>query len=174
MEKTDKIRPHEHRFDVDPATQSDAHLAFIGQIVSPWSRREDCPKNMREARSRAKPAVIEIASSFRPGLQDVAVGQWLHVLTWLGLGRRDLAIQMPRHASAPRGTFSLRSPVRPNPIGMHLVRILAIDVTAGRIDIDGIDVLDGTAVLDLKPFFESVDLPPAENPPGDVPATKTA
>jgi tRNA (Thr-GGU) A37 N-methylase len=68
---------------------------------------------------------------------------------------------MPRHADAPRGTFSLRSPVRPNPIGLHLVRIVAIDRITGIIGIDAIDVLDGTPLVDIKPHFASVDAPPA-------------
>ncbi|BDA85615.1 tRNA (N6-threonylcarbamoyladenosine(37)-N6)-methyltransferase TrmO [Aureimonas sp. SA4125] len=161
MEKSDTIRPGEQTLAIDPATLADAQLAFIGQIASPWSRREDCPKNMREARLRARPAAILIAAPFRPALAGLAAGQFLHVLTWLGQARRDLALQMPRHASQPRGTFALRSPVRPNPIGLHLVRILAIDSAEGRIDIDGIDVLDATAVVDLKPFFETADIPPA-------------
>ncbi|GGD20903.1 tRNA (N6-threonylcarbamoyladenosine(37)-N6)-methyltransferase TrmO [Aureimonas glaciei] len=164
MEEPDPIRPQEETFALDPASLADAQLAFIGRIVSPWSRREDCPKNMGEARRRACPAVILIAPAFRPALAGLVAGQWLHVLTWLGRARRDLAIQMPRHASAPRGTFSLRSPVRPNPIGLHLVQIVALDVASGRIDIDGIDVLDATAVLDLKPYLGSVDMPPAPSP----------
>ena len=169
MEEPDTIRLHEQTFAIDPADRSDAHLAFIGYIASPWSRRQDCPKNMREARERARPAAILIAPAFRPALRGLATGQWLHVLTWLGEARRDLAVQMPRHASAPRGTFSLRSPVRPNPIGMHLVQIIALDMATGRIDIDGIDVLDATAVLDLKPYLPSVDTPPGDGAGSGVP-----
>ena len=158
---TSDIRPSEVRFSVNPASAGDAHLCFIGSIRSPWRRRADCPKNVRIARERGGDAWIEIAEPFRPALAGLAAGQGLHVLSWLGEARRDLALQMPKQAEAPRGTFSLRSPVRPNPIGLHLVRITAIDIATGRIDIDAIDTLDGTAVLDLKPYFESVDLLPA-------------
>lgn len=157
-------RPGELGFAVDAAAADDARLAFIGRIASPWAERTDCPKNLREARERGLPALVEIAEAFRPGLADLSEGQWVHVLTWLGEARRDLAVQFPRHAEAPRGTFSLRSPVRPNPIGLHLVEIIAIDIASGRIGIDAIDVLDGTAVLDLKPFIETVDIPPSSTP----------
>lgn len=158
---TSDIRPGEVRFAVDPAGADDARLCFIGRIRSPWRSRADCPKNVRIARERGGAAWIEIDEAFRPALVGLAAGQGLHVLSWLGNARRDLALQMPKHVEAPRGTFSLRSPVRPNPIGLHLVRITAIDLVNGRIDIDAIDTLDDTAVLDLKPYFESVDLLPA-------------
>ncbi|MBC8129972.1 MAG: tRNA (N6-threonylcarbamoyladenosine(37)-N6)-methyltransferase TrmO [Rhizobiaceae bacterium] len=158
------IRPGERAFDVDPARADDARLAFIGRIASPFNTRSDCPKNLRAARERGAEAAatLQIAAPFRAGLGDLEVGQYVHILTWLGEARRDLAVQMPRHAETPRGTFSLRSPVRPNPIGLHLVRIVAIDVAAGRIAIDAIDVLDGTALLDIKPFLATVDVPPTE------------
>lgn len=163
MDSPPDIRPGETRFPVDPADADDARLRFIGRIRSPWRTRADCPKNVRIAREGDQGAWLDIDEAFRQALTGLAAGQGLHVLSWLGEARRDLALQMPKHAEAPRGTFSLRSPVRPNPIGLHLVRITAIDIARGRIDIDAIDTLDGTAVLDLKPYLDSVDrLPPQE------------
>ena len=53
----------------------------------------------------------------------------------------------------------LRSPARPNPIGLHLARIEAIDIDAGILNLDAIDVVDGTPLLDIKPYFASVDRP---------------
>lgn len=170
MDTDTDIRPGEIRFAVDPAKAEDARLCFIGRIRSAWKSRADCPKNVGIARERGEHAVIEIDAPFRPALTGLEPGQGLHVLSWLGEARRDLALQTPRHAEAPRGTFALRSPVRPNPIGMHLVRIVAIDVAAGRIDIDAIDTLDGTAVIDIKPYFASVDVLPAAEPPPPAPA----
>lgn len=155
------IRPGEARFAVDPAVADDARLAFIGRAATAFARREDCPKNVREARQREQPAVIEIDEPYRAGLSGLAKGQWIHVLTWLGAARRDLAVQAPRHSERTHGTFSLRSPVRPNPIGLHLVRIVSVDAASGRLVVDALDVFDGTAVLDIKPFFETVDVPPA-------------
>lgn len=164
MDTDTDIRPGEVRFALDPAEAGDARLCFIGRVRSAWKTRADCPKNVGIARSRGEPASIEIDAPFRLALTGLEAGQGLHVLSWLGEARRDLALQTPRHAKAPRGTFALRSPVRPNPIGMHLVRIVAIDIAAGRIDIDAIDTLDGTSVLDIKPYFESVDVLPAKPP----------
>ncbi|KQT52812.1 MULTISPECIES: tRNA (N6-threonylcarbamoyladenosine(37)-N6)-methyltransferase TrmO [unclassified Aureimonas] len=163
------IRPGEVPFTLDPAGADDARLAFIGRVRSFHRSRAECPKNLREARERGGPAHVEIAEAFRPALAGLAAGQAVHLLTWLDGARRDLALQTPRHSAEPRGTFALRSPVRPNPIGLHLVRITTLDIEAGLVGIDAIDVLDGTPLLDIKPYFESVDVPPPlpERPAGD-------
>ena len=79
------------------------------------------------------------------------------LLSWFDRSRRDLILQNPRHVDAPRGTFSLRSPVRPNPIGMHIARLVSLDADKGVIGIDAIDLLDGTPIIDVKPYFASID-----------------
>ncbi|KAB0680806.1 tRNA (N6-threonylcarbamoyladenosine(37)-N6)-methyltransferase TrmO [Aureimonas leprariae] len=146
---------------LDHAASGDARLRFIGRIRSDWRERSSCPKNVREARERGGGSpLVEVLPPFREGLADLGDGQWLILLTWLDRARRDLALQRPRHADRALGTFSLRSPVRPNPIGLHLVRALHIDAPAGRITLDAVDVLDATPLLDIKPFIGSVDVPP--------------
>ena len=159
------LRPGEVVLPSDPSGWDDARLTFIGRVESPWTHRADCPKNVREARERHRPAAaIAVVPTWRAAIAPLAPGDWVHVLTWLHGARRDLAVQVPRHLGSPRGTFALRSPVRPNPIGLHLVRIVALDAKAGRILIDAIDALDGTPVLDLKPYLPGVDAPPAAEP----------
>lgn len=153
------VRPGESLLTFDAAEADDARLAFIGTIRSPWRERAECPKNMRAARERGESAEVLIAPSYRPALSRLEAGAHLHLLTWLDRSRRDLALQKPRHAEDASGTFALRSPVRPNPIGLHLVRLVSIDLEAGRLVIDAIDVLDGTPLLDIKPYFASVDRP---------------
>jgi tRNA (Thr-GGU) A37 N-methylase len=74
--------------------------------------------------------------------------------------RRDLLVQAPRHSTRPASVFSLRSPVRPNPIGVHVVRLLECDAETGLLRVDALDCLDGTPVLDVRPFLASVDVPP--------------
>ncbi len=69
-------------------------------------------------------------------------------------------MQKPRHAADAKGVFSLRSPARPNPIGLHVAKLIALDIDTGRIDLDAIDVLDGTPVIDIKPYYASVDAVP--------------
>ena len=129
---TSSIRPGEIRASVDPESQAgDARLVFIGRARTPWTSREDCPKNVREARERGGSAWIEIDPPWRPGLRDLAAGEAVIVLTWLDRARRDLLVQAPRHRDGAAGVFSLRSPVRPNPIGMHVVRIVSLRRRSG-------------------------------------------
>lgn len=136
----------------------DAHIVFIGTIRSPWTSRADCPKNIRQARERKQTASIVIQPPYRPGLRGVEAGNPVILLSWLGHAPRDLIVQKPRHADKPRGTFALRSPARPNPIGLHVVELLAIDPETGILEIDAIDVLDKTPLIDLKPWYASTDI----------------
>ena len=161
---TSSIRPGEIRSSIDPEIHAgDAHLVFIGRAETPWTSREDCPKNLREARERGGSTRIEIDPPWRAGLRDLPPGDPVIVLTWLDRARRDLLVQAPRHREIPASVFSIRSPVRPNPIGLHVVRIISADVNAGWIKVDALDCLDQTPVLDLKPWREGVDIPPDGN-----------
>jgi len=158
---SDAIRPGEIRSTIDPSAQAaDAELIFIGRARTRWISNEDCPKNLREARERGGGASIEIDPAWRAGLRDLLAGEAIIVLSWLDRGRRDLLVQTPRHRDAPAGVFSLRSPVRPNPIGLHVVRIVSCERAPGLIEVDALDCLDGTPVLDIKPWRVGVDIPP--------------
>lgn len=147
---------------VDPAEMAgDAHVVFIGRIRSPWAERSGCPKNMRQARERApQDCRVEIDAPWRPGLMSIEPGQHVHLLYWMNDARRDLVVQQPRHRDEPAGVFSLRSPVRPNPVAMGLVRVTSIDAENGIIGIDATDARDGTPLVDIKPYLPTVDLPP--------------
>jgi tRNA (Thr-GGU) A37 N-methylase len=87
--------------------------------------------------------------------------------------RRDLIVQNPKHMDGTRGVFSLRSPVRPNPIALAVVKVLALDIAEGTMEIDAIDCLDGTPVLDIKPYIPGIDVASGTGPreePGGEPA----
>ncbi len=158
-----EIRPGETRLTDDPAqTAHDANLIFIGKVRSAWTERASCPKNMRQARERSESAKIEIYEPFRVGLSGLLPNSTIILLTWLEHAPRDLIIQKPRHADTPKGTFSLRSPARPNPIGLHIVRLCSIEPEAGELIIDAIDVLDETPLLDIKPWYATTDVHPEE------------
>ena len=146
---------------------TDVGVVFIGRIRSPWTDRSECPKNMAAARETGKQARIELDEAYRRGLLGLSGYSHVVILTWLGRSQRNLIIQKPRHAQEPRGTFALRSPARPNPIGMHVAGIISIDEAAGVVEIDAIDVLDGTPVVDLKPYFASIDAFPDASRPAD-------
>ncbi|MBZ8131667.1 TrmO family methyltransferase [Afifella sp. IM 167] len=157
------IRAGEVALPFDPAeTADDARLIYIGHAETPWRPERDCPRNTRQVRERLaeEPELsfrVHIDLPFRPGLKDVKAGDKVMVLMWMNGSRRDLIIQNSRHRAEPAGLFSLRSPVRPNPIGLSLVRVKGIDREAGEITVDALDCFDGTPILDLKPWIETID-----------------
>ncbi len=154
-----QIRAGEEVLEFDPASQTDAGVVFIGRIRSPWKDRATCPRNIGSARDSGQGARIELAPGYARGLAGLQVGQPLMVVYWMHHARRDLIVQAPRHVEAPRGTFALRSPNRPNPLAMSAVRITALDPEAGTIGIDAIDCMDGTPLVDIKPWHETIDTP---------------
>jgi L-fuculose-phosphate aldolase len=127
-------------------------LVPIGWVRSPLKRREDAPKQGYEG---APEATIEIEPRFVPGLELLAPGQELLVLTWLHQSRRDvLAVHPRRDRSKPlHGVFATRSPDRPNPIGVHRVRLLGLE-PGGRLRVHPLEAIDGTPVVDIKPTLE--------------------
>ena len=150
----------------DPAEMAaDARLVFIGRIRSPWKTRADCPKNMAAARATGEQASIEIEAQYRRGLDGLAGTSHVVLLSWLGFAQRNLIVQKPRHAAGAKGVFALRSPARPNPIGLHVARLVALDANAGMLTLDAIDALDDTPVIDIKPYFASIDSFPDATPP---------
>jgi tRNA-Thr(GGU) m(6)t(6)A37 methyltransferase TsaA len=156
-----QTRPGELVLALDPAkTADDARLVFIGRVRTPWRVREDAPKNPRQARERGGGAYVEVDAPYRAGLQGLEKYSHVIVLYWMDQARRDLIVQAPKHRAAPCGVFALRSPVRPNPIALAVVRVLGIDAAAGRIEIDAIDCLDATPLLDIKPYRPGIDAVP--------------
>jgi tRNA-Thr(GGU) m(6)t(6)A37 methyltransferase TsaA len=147
------IRPGEEA--VELPSRTDAGVYFIGRIRTPWTRREDCPKNARESDAIC---TIEIDARWAPALKDVETCSHLVVLYWMDKARRDLALQVPRHYGEQRGTFALRSPARPNPIALSVVRLLKVE--GAKLSVVGLDCLDGTSLLDIKPYFASTDAVP--------------
>lgn len=151
-------REGEQQLQNDPATMMpDDHVVFIGRIVSPWTTRETCPKNMRAARETGQKASLVIDGPYREGLRGLERESHVIILSWLHHAPRNLIVQKPRHATESKGVFALRSPVRPNPVGVHVVRLLSLDLASGRLELEAIDALDGTPIIDLKPYFASVD-----------------
>jgi tRNA-Thr(GGU) m(6)t(6)A37 methyltransferase TsaA len=133
----------------------DASLYFIGRIRTPWRRREDCPKNARESEAIC---TIELDPRWAQGLKGLETSSHVVVLYWMDKARRDLVLQAPRHYGEQRGTFALRSPARPNPIAMSVARLLGID--GNRLSVIGLDCLDQTPLVDIKPYFASTDAVP--------------
>jgi tRNA-Thr(GGU) m(6)t(6)A37 methyltransferase TsaA len=133
----------------------DAALYYIGRIHTPWKRREECPKNPRESDAVCS---IVLDPRWAQGLQGLETVSHVVVLYWMDRARRDLVLQAPHHYGERRGTFALRSPVRPNPIAVSVARLMRID--GNRLTVVGLDCLDNTPLLDIKPYFASTDSVP--------------
>jgi tRNA-Thr(GGU) m(6)t(6)A37 methyltransferase TsaA len=140
---------------VELPKQFDASLYFIGRIRTPWARRQDCPKNGRESDAVCS---IEVDARWAQALKGLESVSHILVLYWMDKARRDLVLQAPRHYVEQRGTFALRSPVRPNPIAASVVRLVGI--AGNTLSVVGLDCLDGTPLLDIKPYFASTDAVP--------------
>ncbi len=139
------IRENEVAVETPPA--NDAALRFIGRISTPYTALADCP---RQGALDGPECRIEIFEPWTAALQGIETSERLTVLYWLDRSRRDLVLQTPGHGGGvTRGTFSLRSPVRPNPIGISTVRLIRVE--GPLLIVRGLDCLDGTPLLDVKP-----------------------
>ena len=146
---------------VAPPAGTDAGLSYIGRIRTPWTDRLACP---RQGRHDGPLCRIEVFPPWDQALDGVAAYARLEVLYWLSESRRDLVRQSPADDGTGRGTFSLRSPVRPNPIGTAIVVLVSVESTA--LLVRGLDCLDGTPLLDIKPD-RTLFTPIAPRQPGD-------
>lgn len=128
------------------AAPSDAALYFIGRIQTPFQTLAECP---RQGKVDGPLCCIEVFQDFAVGLKNIEKFQRLQILYWLDQSRRDLLTQNPGLKGRISGTFALRSPQRPNPIGSSMVELVEIE---GRfLKVRGLDCVDGTALLDIKP-----------------------
>jgi tRNA (adenine37-N6)-methyltransferase len=144
MVREDGIRPGEKAVSWPGA--DDAGLVFIGRIHTPWSDRMDCP---RQGRRDGPVCRIEVFEPWAEALAGIGNYDSVEVLYWLHRSRRDIILQSPRSDGETRGAFSLRSPVRPNPIGTSLVSLVGVE--GATLLVRGLDCLDGTPLIDLKP-----------------------
>jgi tRNA-Thr(GGU) m(6)t(6)A37 methyltransferase TsaA len=134
---------------VSPPAAADAGLEFIGTIHSPWTSRAETP---RQGSADGPTFRIEVFEPWVAAVEGMEALERVEVLYWLHLARRDLVRQRPGNNEGElRGTFALRSPLRPNPIGTSIVTLDRID--GANIFVRGLDCLDGTPLLDLKPVW---------------------
>jgi len=146
---------------VDPPAATDAGLVFIGRIYTPWTDRRVCP---RQGRADGPTCRIEVFPPWIAALDSIDHYERIEVLYWMHLSRRDLVRQSPANDGTARGTFSLRSPVRPNPIGSSIASLVKVE--ADGLLVRGLDCLDGTPLIDLKPD-RTLFTPIAPRQPGD-------
>ena len=129
-------------------------LVPIGRVESPLGDRESAPKQGDEG---APEASLVFDARVADGLEGIAAGDELLVLTWLDRAYRDVLRVHPRGDPARplQGVFNTRSPDRPNPIGLHRVTVVAID--GARLRVRNLEALDGTPIVDVKPLLRTVE-----------------
>jgi tRNA-Thr(GGU) m(6)t(6)A37 methyltransferase TsaA len=132
------------------ANMTSFELKAIGRVESPLTDLESAPRQADEGAPEAwlvfEPEVLE-------GLRNIRPGNEVIVITWLDRARRDVLSVHPRGdtSRAQEGVFSTRSPHRPNPIGLHRVKVTAID--GRRVRVRSLEALDGTSIIDVKPIL---------------------
>jgi len=131
-------------------SQASYHVVPIGRVESPLTDKAAAPKQGREGSPEAwlvfEPAILE-------GLDGIAAGDEVILLTWLDRADRDVLRVHPRDDvnNPMRGVFGTRSADRPNPIGLHPIQIVEID--GNRVRVRDLEALDGTPVVDVKPVI---------------------
>ena len=125
-------------------------LRAIGVVRSPLKARSTAPRQGREG---APDAWIDVRTAFADGLEGLAAGDEIVVITWLHRADRDVLKVRPRGnpANPLTGVFATRSPDRPNPLGLHPVVVRSID--NGRLRVGPLEAIDGTPVVDIKPVL---------------------
>ena len=128
-------------------------LIPVGRVRSPLTDRTTAPKQGDEGSPEAELVFDERVAD---ALRDLRPGTDVLLLTWLDRADRDTLVVHPRDdlSRPPTGVFSTRSSDRPNPIGLHRVRVLAVDGL--RLRVADLEALDGTPILDVKPVLGAV------------------
>ena len=135
---------------VEVPSRTDGGIFFIGTIHTPWRTRRDCPKR---GSLDGPVCSILVDDRWQAALTDIDGYRRIQVLYWMHHARRDLVLQTP-FGKATTGTFALRSPVRPNPIASSIVALVGVEGT--ELQVRGLDCVDGTPLLDLKPHYPMV------------------
>jgi tRNA-Thr(GGU) m(6)t(6)A37 methyltransferase TsaA len=143
-----------HCIFIKTVIMDNPYIQPIGIVHSSLKNLKDCP--LQEAEG-APEAVLEIYPAYLEGLDGLGPGSELVLLTWFHEANRSVVKCYPRnHVDAPYiGVFGTRSPDRPNPIGLHYVRITEMDEN-GKIKVFPLEALDGTPLVDIKPVINNL------------------
>jgi tRNA-Thr(GGU) m(6)t(6)A37 methyltransferase TsaA len=127
-------------------------IEAVGHVQSSLTDLDAAPRQPDEG---APEAWLVLKPSVEDALRGIRAGDEIIVLTWLDRARRDVLLVHPRgDATRPQeGVFNTRSPHRPNPIGLHQVRVTAVEPL--RLRVSGLEAIDGTPIIDMKPVLAS-------------------
>ena len=125
----------------------------VGWVKSPLTEMAQAPMQADEG---APPAWLVFEADVADAIRDLRPGTEIIVLTWLDRADRGVLVTRPRNdpRNPMTGVFSTRSPDRPNPVGLHRVRVIAVDRL--RVQVDHLEALDGTPVIDVKPVLDEI------------------
>jgi formylmethanofuran dehydrogenase subunit E len=127
----------------------------IGVIHTPYSRKDEIP---RQGRLSSELCEIELYPEFAPALKDIEQCTHLFVIFWLHQADRNRLTATPKQDGREHGVFATRSPNRPNPLALDLVDLLHVE--GSRLTVRGMDALDGSLLLDIKPYSAGIDCIP--------------
>lgn len=130
----------------------DIKFQTIGHISSPYQSTEDIP--FQSVCNQNQEGVIVLLEEYADGLEGLKAGDNIEVVFYFHQSKGYSLRQVPSYTSEEKGVFSIRSPRRPNPIGISIVKIK--NIGSNRIVFSGVDMLDGTPVLDIKPFVKEL------------------
>jgi tRNA-Thr(GGU) m(6)t(6)A37 methyltransferase TsaA len=133
-------------------------LRPIGRIHTPFTGQEGTPIQPSTAGGAA--GVVELFAPYRPALKDLEGFERICLVYWFDRAREYSPLVKPYRDEVERGVFATRAPSRPNPLGISAVRLIAVEVEKGELLVERIDVLDGTPLLDLKPYIPEFDAYP--------------
>lgn len=138
-------------------------VAPIGRLRTPWRTTSECPRNGRRAApgTDAPPPVcfVELEPDYVPGLLCIDTYSHLILLYWLDRATAPEMVFVPPRDSEPRGVFATRTPRRPNPIGLSVVRFEGFE-SDSVLRVRHLDCVDGTPLIDIKPYLPSTDSEP--------------
>lgn len=127
-------------------------LKPIGIITSPYKKKEDAP---RQGRYSEKLSQIRVFGEYRGAMDGIERHKYYHILYWLDRAERDKLKGIPPGKTEERGVFSIRSPIRPNPVALCLVELIKVE--GNILTVKWLDALDGSPLIDIKPFWPETD-----------------
>ncbi|HTY15109.1 MAG TPA: tRNA (N6-threonylcarbamoyladenosine(37)-N6)-methyltransferase TrmO [Methanoregulaceae archaeon] len=127
-------------------------IILIGIVHSPYQTRTEAPHQGRFSETVSE---IEIFDAYAEGLKDIEKHSHLIILSWFDRSDRTVLLATPPHSGIEHGVFATRSPERPNPVGLCVVELIGRKGTI--LKVRGLDSLDGTPVIDIKPYFRDLD-----------------
>ncbi len=140
---------------VSPENERQLIVRPIGFVRSPFNEKVEAPR--QSVLAKGVTATVELLPEYRDGLSDLEGFDRIWLLFWFDRAEGWRPKVLPPRSEEKRGVFATRSPHRPNPIGMSPVRLDRVEIDACKLHVSEIDLIDGTPILDIKPYIPYAD-----------------